>query len=122
MDGGLKMGKNPQVDQYIENLAPDRKAALEQTRALILETVPEIKETMQYRMPTYELDEVVCATASQKHYISLYMDVELVEEHRDELDHLDVGKSCIRFKKIEDLPVNTIKQILVETVEKQQAS
>ena len=40
----------------------------------------------------------------------------------DELDHLDVGKSCIRFKKIEDLPVNMIKQILVETVAKQQAS
>ncbi len=116
------MEKNPQVDQYIENLPPDRKAALEQIRALILGTVPEINETMQYRMPTYELDEVVCATASQKHYISLYMDVELVEEHRYELDHLDVGKSCIRFRKIKDLPMDTIRQILVETVAKQRAN
>jgi len=66
--------KNPQVDQYIEVLAPDRKAALEKIRTLILTTVPEIKETMQYRMPTYELGEVVCAAASQKHYVSLYMD------------------------------------------------
>jgi uncharacterized protein YdhG (YjbR/CyaY superfamily) len=112
---------NPEVDAYIENLAPDRKAALEQIRALILGTVPEINETMQYRIPTYELDEVVCAAASQKRYISLYMDVELVEEHRDELDHLDVGKSCIRFKRIEDLPVDTIRQILLETVAKQGA-
>ena len=79
------------------------------------------QETMQYRMPTFELNEVVCALASQKHYISLYMDVDLVEEHRAELAHLDVGKSCIRFKKIEDLPMDTVRQILVETVAKQQA-
>lgn len=116
------MERNPQVDQYIEDLAPDRKAALEQIRTLIRTTLPDIKETMQYRMPTFELDEVVCAAASQKQYISLYMDVELVEEHRDELAHLDVGKSCIRFKKIEDLPLNTIQKILEETVAKQKAS
>jgi len=114
--------KNPQVDQYIEVLAPDRKAALEKIRTLILTTVPEIKETMQYRMPTYELGEVVCAAASQKHYVSLYMDVELVEEHRGELAHLDVGKSCIRFKKIEDLPMDTIRQILEEIVARKQSN
>ena len=116
------MEKNPQVDQYIEVLAPDRKAALEKIRTLILTTVPEIKETMQYRMPTYELGEVVCAAASQKHYVSLYMDVELVEEHRGELAHLDVGKSCIRFKKIEDLPMDTIRQILEEIVARKQSN
>jgi hypothetical protein len=67
-------------------------------------------------MPTYELDDVVCSFASQKHYMSLYMDVDLVEKHRVELEHLDVGKSCIRFKRIEDLPLETVSQILVETV------
>lgn len=115
------MENNPQVDQYIAELAPDRRSALQQIRELIQDSVPDIKETMQYRMPTFELDEVVCAAASQKHYISLYMDVDLVEKHRAELAHLDVGKSCIRFKKIEDLPMGTVKEILVETVEKQQS-
>ena len=74
---------------------------------------------MRYNMPTYEKDEVVCALASQKHYISLYMDVELVEEHKQELKHLDVGKSCIRFKRINDLPMDTVKEILQETVVRQ---
>ena len=45
------------------------------------------------------------------------MDVDLVQEHRYALKHLDVGKSCIRFKNIEDLPLETVQQILVETVE-----
>ncbi|MFC2054319.1 iron chaperone [Chloroflexota bacterium] len=110
---------NLQVDTYMQNLESDRCAALGRIRSLILQTVPRVKETMRYRMPTYELDEVVCSFASQKHYMSLYMDVELVDQYSDALKHLDVGKSCIRFKRIEDLPLETVQQILMESVEKQ---
>jgi uncharacterized protein YdhG (YjbR/CyaY superfamily) len=110
---------DPQVEIFMQNLEGDRRSALEQVRLLILQTVPGVKEIMRYRMPTYELDEVVCSFASQKRYMSLYMDVDLVQEHGDALKHLDVGKSCIRFKNIEDLPLETVQQILVETVEKQ---
>jgi uncharacterized protein YdhG (YjbR/CyaY superfamily) len=110
---------NPQAETYMQNLEGDRRSALEQVRLLILQTVPGVKETMLYRMPTYELDEVVCSFASQKRYMSLYMDVELVEQHSDALKHLDVGKSCIRFKNIKDLPLETVQQILIESVDKQ---
>ena len=50
--------------------------------------------------------------------MSLYMDVDLVEEHADELSYLNVGKSCIRFTKLEKLPLETVEQILKETVAK----
>lgn len=112
-------GKLPEVDSYLENLDPPRREALMAVRGLIFEIVPGIRETIKYRMPTYELDEVVCSFASQKHYMSLYMDVSLVESHRAELSHLDIGKSCIRFKRLADLPLDTVKQILQETVEAQ---
>jgi uncharacterized protein YdhG (YjbR/CyaY superfamily) len=104
------------VDAYLEVLAPERRAALATLRSLLHEVVPEAKETMRYGMPTYERDgEVLCSFASQKHYMSLYMDVELVEQHADELAQLDVGKSCIRFKKLEQLPLDTVRAILTET-------
>ncbi len=61
----------------------------------------------------------MCALASQKQYMSLYMDTSLVEKYRQELAGLDVGKSCIRFKRLEDLPLETVRRILVETVENQ---
>lgn len=108
-----------EMDLYMFSLKPDRKAALEVVRSLILETILDITETMKYRMPTYELDEVVCAFASQKHYMSLYMDTSLVERYKPEFKGLNIGKSCIRFKKIEDLPMDTIRKILMETVENQ---
>ena len=109
--------KTHEVDAYLGGLEPERRAALEQLRALVFETVPDAVETMRYRMPTYELDDVVCSFASQKHYMSLYMDVDLAEKHKGALKHLDVGKSCIRFKHIQDLPLDTVTQILKETVE-----
>lgn len=108
------------VDDYLRNLEPARKTALGRVRQLVLDTVPGITETMKYRMPTYELNEVVCAFASQKNYMSLYMDTGLVEQHKEALQHLNCGKSCIRFRRLDELPLETIKQILKETVQQQE--
>ena len=49
--------------------------------------------------------------------MSLYMDPKLVEKHREELVGLDVGKSCIRFRKLEQLPMDTVRTILRETIQ-----
>jgi len=88
-------------------------------RDLVRETVPQAQETMRYRMPTYEIDEVICSFASQKHYMSLYLDTMLVDRYRKQFGKLDVGKSCVRFKRLEDLPLSVVRQIMTETVKKQ---
>lgn len=112
------MNKSPEVDEYLAHLAPNRQAALTELRSLIFDTAPGAVENFQYRMPTYWYEgESLCALASQKHYMSLYMNVELVEKHREELAGLDVGKSCIRFRKLEKLPLDTVRAILQETVQ-----
>lgn len=111
--------KDKGVDAYLAGLTWERKEALIWLRALIFKTVPDAEESMKYNMPTYDYaGEGLCAFASQKQYLSLYMDVDLVEEHADELSHLNVGKSCIRFTKLEKLPLETVEQILKETVAK----
>ena len=108
-----------QVKAYLADLAPERQTALTELRSLILETVPDAVETMKYRMPTYEYGPgVLCAFASQKQYMSLYVEVEAVEQHREDLAGLSVGKSCIRFRKLEQLPMDTVRTILEETEER----
>jgi uncharacterized protein YdhG (YjbR/CyaY superfamily) len=111
--------KDKGVDTYLDGVQPNRKEALVQLRELIFQVVPDVEESMKYNMPTYDYaGEGLCAFASQKQYMSLYMDVDLVEEHSEELSHLNVGKSCIRFTKMEKLPLDTIEQILKETAAK----
>ncbi len=108
-----------EIEEYLNQVDPKRQEVLFKIRTLIFQEVPNIVETMKYRMPTYQLDEVVLAMASQKHYMSLYMDTELVAKYRYELSHLNCGKSCIRFKNLEELPLETIRRIIKETVKKQ---
>ncbi len=108
--------KHKTVRAYLEGLAPDRQGALTTLRSLVREMVPEAEETMRYGMPTYEQGgAVLCSFASQKHYMSYYMDLSLVEQHRHELAGLGVGKSCIRFKRLEQLLLDTVRSILAET-------
>jgi uncharacterized protein YdhG (YjbR/CyaY superfamily) len=107
------------VEEYLEQLEPQRRAALTKVRALIREEVPEAAETMKYRMPTYEYGKgILCAFASQKQYMSLYMETEAVEDHKAELQSLDVGKSCIRFRNLGQLPVETVRTMLRETAQR----
>ncbi len=103
------MQQNAEVDAYIQNLSTDRTGALAALRNLVRETVPQAEETMRYRLPTYELDEVICSFASQKHYMSLYLDTMLVDRYRQQFGKLDVGKSCVRFKRLEDLLLGVVR-------------
>lgn len=108
--------RSQEVDSYLAALEPDRREALSALRARILDVVPDAFETMRYRMPTYEYEgRVLCAFASQKQYMSLYMDTGLVDEHRSDLDGLSVGKSCIRFRNLDNLPLDTVSVILRKT-------
>lgn len=99
--------------EYLSELPADRRAALAKLRRLIRTVAPEAKETMQYGMPAYELDGLLCGLASQKNYMAFYLcDTATVKAHREQLRKLNCGKSCIRFRKLEDLPLDVIRAIL----------
>jgi len=103
------------VAAYLAELPADRKAALTRIRELIRKTAPESREEMQ-GMPAYTVGgEMLCAFASQSNYMALYVcDTAVVEKHRKALKKLSVGKSCIRFKSLDDLPLNVAATILEE--------
>ncbi len=112
------------LDQYFQTLKnPKHHDDLQHLRAFLKAQLPDAAETLTYSMPTYvQNGQVVVSMASQRHYMSLYMDMGLVAAHRAELDGLDCGKSCIRFKTLEELPLDVIGTILQETVERQSGS
>lgn len=101
------------IEEYIEVIPDDRKEIVLRLIALVKEYFPELSGNMEYNMPSFV---PVCAIASQKNYISLYIQrIDLVEKYRSELGKLKVGKSCIRFKKMEQLPEDVIRKIFIET-------
>jgi uncharacterized protein YdhG (YjbR/CyaY superfamily) len=111
-----------EVDAYLEGLEPATHAALAVLRALIQDVVPDAVESMRYRMPTYEYKGgPLCAFASRKKYMCLYIHTGLFAKYADDLRGLDMGKECIRFTRLEDLPLETIRSILMEAVEVERA-
>lgn len=124
----FKPVKAKSIKEYFDQLAPERRGALEFLDKLIKKTAPDLKPHFAYNMPGYGsfkyknykkeiIDWPVISIASQKNYISIYVcSVEngkyLAEKHKNELGKVSVGKSCIRFKKLSDLNLKTLEQVI----------
>lgn len=100
------------IDDYLEELSSERRAALSEIRALIHRVAPRTVEAMQYGLPAFG---DLCALASQKDYMSLYVcEGDIVKAHVAQLGKVSCGKGCIRFKRLTDLNLSTVESILRE--------
>jgi uncharacterized protein YdhG (YjbR/CyaY superfamily) len=124
-------------DEYIDSLPEDRKAAVKELRKVILKNLPKgFKECISYGMLGYvvphslypkgyhcdpKLPLPFLAFASQKNFIAVYHmgiygDPKLLKWFTDEYPKhckakLDMGKSCMRFKKPDQIPYKLIGEL-----------
>ena len=118
------------VEEYINALPEERQQAIRKVRKLILENLPEgYEEVMNWGMITYQVPLSVypdtynkkplmfAALASQKNHMAVYLStiyineekrVQFEESYRETGKRYDVGKSCVRFRKLDDLPLSLI--------------
>jgi len=108
---------NSEANAYIKKLSDDRRKFLEAIRKIVFDVVPEAEETFQYKMPTYEYHGLLFSMASQKHHVGLYFcNEKSLAKFKDKLKGIDCGKGCLRFRKLEDVPLLLVKQILNQSV------
>jgi uncharacterized protein YdhG (YjbR/CyaY superfamily) len=102
------------VDDYIAAAPEERRDALRLLRRLCREELTGFEEAMRYGMPGYLRDgRVEVGFASQKHYLALYILREAVmQAHARRLAGLSHGKSCIRFRRAEQLDPETVRSLL----------
>ncbi len=123
-------------EEYIASLPEDRRKIISQIRKVLLKNLPKgFKEVMDYGMLGYVVphslypDGYHCdskhplpfiSLASQKNHIALYHIGLYGGEHLTWFQNawtkatdkkLDMGKSCIRFKKPEDVPLDLIGEL-----------
>jgi len=118
------------VAEYLASLPDDRRHALSKVRAVIRKSLPKgIVETMNWGMIAYEIPLsrypdtyngqplMIAALASQKNHMAVYLSgIYIDEQLRQQFEEkyaasgkkLDAGKSCVRFKRIDDLPLDVI--------------
>jgi hypothetical protein len=127
---GQSDAKTPK--EYIAGLDEPRQTEIKRVDKLIRQTVPELKPFIVAGMLGYgpfhfkypsgrEGDWCRIGLASNKAYISLYACAAdkrgyVAERYKKKLPKASIGKSCVRFKKLEDLDVKALKALLRETV------
>jgi uncharacterized protein YdhG (YjbR/CyaY superfamily) len=120
-------------EEYLEELPPERGEVVARLRQAILEHLPEgYQETMNWGMIAYQvpLDRypdtyngqplLYMALAAQKNHYAVYasgvyMDPKGEEWVKEAFEKagkkLDMGKSCIRFRKVQDVPLDLMGEI-----------
>ena len=104
---------------YLASLPPERRDAVESVWQIVRENIPKgFTEEISPKFLTFKADDDwFIALANQKNYISLYLcSIYIFPELKAKLDNsgkkLKCGKSCINFKHAEDLPLETIAEII----------
>ncbi len=124
----FKKTKASSVKEYLASVPKERKEDIEFLHKFIQKVSTKLKSHFAYNMLGYgkfpyvnykkeKIDWPVVALASQKNYMSLYVcaldgKVYLAEKYKKDLGKVSVGKSCIRFKKLEDLNLPMLKKVL----------
>jgi len=132
------------VDEYLQALPADRRAALSAVREVILANLPKgYEERLMYGMIGYvvphslypagyhcdpKLPLSLACLGSQKNHMAIH----LMNVYGDPATEawfrkawqaagkkLDMGKACVRFKKLEDVPLEVIGQVFARTPVKQ---
>lgn len=125
------------VEEYLAELPDDRRATVRAVRDVVLANLPDgYVESMNWGMISFEipLDRYpstyngkplgYAALASQKNYVSLYLMSVYGDPATEEWFHkqyrasgkrLDMGKSCVRFRTLDDLPLDLVGEVIART-------
>lgn len=125
------------VEDYLDELPPDRRRVIEGVREVILRNLPDgYREAMAFGMIGYAIPLErypdtyngqplsYAALAAQKRGYSLYLNCAYQDSSelawleaawRDAGKQLDMGKSCVRFRGLEDLPLDVVGRFIGRT-------
>jgi hypothetical protein len=125
------------VEEYLAGLPDDRRRALAAVRQVILDHLPAgFEEVMQYGMISYVVPRdrypdtyngrplAVASLANQKRHMAVYLMGVYGEEGTQRWlrerwattgKKLDLGKSCLRFRSLDDLALDVLGEAIART-------
>jgi len=115
-------------EEYIASVEDKRRADIQCLHDLVLRTAPELEPTMEFGMLGYGKYAYKYASgrsgewmkigiANNKQYISLYCCAAdengyVAEQYKERLPKANIGKSCVRFKRLSDLDEEVLKDLI----------
>ena len=119
------------IEQYIAEVEETRRGDIQALHDMVREVAPELEPTMDFGMLGYgkvqykyasgrEGEWMKIGIANNKQYISLYSCAAdengyVAERYKERLPKANIGKSCVRFKRLSDLDEGTLRELIRET-------
>ena len=123
---GHSDAKSP--EEYIAQVEEKRRDDIQKLHDLVREVAPELEPTMEFKMLGYgkmkykyasgrEGEWMKIGIANNKSYISLYCcavddDGYVAERYRERLPKANIGKSCVRIKRLSDLDEEALRDLI----------
>jgi uncharacterized protein YdhG (YjbR/CyaY superfamily) len=121
------------IQEYLNSMPPERQEVIRLLHQFIKDAAPSLKPHYAYNMLGYGsfkyknykkeiIDWPTVALANQKNYVSIYVCAVkdgkyLAEENKARLGKVSVGKSCIRFNKLDQVNLDVLKEVIQAAVQ-----
>ena len=112
MDPAKKKPKT--IDEYLANVKPDHRKALQKLQRTIQTAVPEAEERISYGIPAFRLNRrpLVFFGAWANHCAFYPGSAATLKKFRNELKNFQISKGTIRFSPDKPLPVALVKKLV----------
>ena len=100
-------------EAYRKDVSGEQSEMLEAIRDVIFEVVPDSDEIIEYGMLGYP---GLANLAAQKHYVALYVKPAVLAEHLENFPGADCGKSCLRFRRLDQIDATRLRGLLADVL------
>jgi uncharacterized protein YbjT (DUF2867 family)/uncharacterized protein YdhG (YjbR/CyaY superfamily) len=102
------------IDAYIANSPEEIRACLNEIRNLILQTVPQVKKTIRWGMPTFKLrGKNLAHFATHKHHLGFYPGEEPIVVFKERLADYKTSKGAVQFPWNKPFPKELVRDMLL---------
>src|SRR6266481_3311143 len=109
----MTKSKPKTIDDYLDSLSDDKRAALEKLRKTIRAAAPKAEECISYGLAAFRQNGMLVGIGATANHCAFYlMSSSTVEAHKEELKTYDTSKGAIRFQADKPLPVALVRKLV----------
>lgn len=110
----MRKRKSATIDEYLDRVTPQQRAALERIRRLVRAAAPRAAECISYQLPAFRLDgrPLVAFGATARHCAFYPMSGTTVAAFARQLTRFETSKGTIRFSPDKPLPAARVRKLV----------
>lgn len=107
------MKKAKTIGDYLKQISPDKRAALQKLRRSIKAAVPKAEEIISYGMPAFRYEgRVLVWFGAGANHCAFYPGAYPIAKHKDKLKTYKTSKGTIRFSPDKPLPASLVRTLV----------